>query len=100
MTTSWGKNVSVTPYKFAFSMVLTFGMYVAELFSSINMENTSTKSGDVNQHFGIYKSSCCGLEIVLVKGGVFPLCHKHKLPASWKLVTEIEPPPPPKGKAA
>jgi hypothetical protein len=65
------------------------------------MENTLPKSGDVNQQFGIYKSSCCSSEIVLVKGGVFPLCHKHKLPAHWKLVTEIESPPqPPKGQAA
>jgi hypothetical protein len=65
------------------------------------MEDTAHKSGDVNEQFGIYKSSCCSSEIVLVKGGVFPLCHKHKLPTNWKLVTEIDSPPPsPKSAAA
>ena len=49
------------------------------------------KSGEQNNQFAIYKSTCCGAEIVLVKGALFPLCHKHKLPAGWKLVTLIEP---------
>ncbi|HYR83160.1 MAG TPA: hypothetical protein VE422_03680 [Terriglobia bacterium] len=49
------------------------------------------KSGDQNNQFGIYKSTCCGAEIVLVQGAVFPLCHKHKLPAGWKIVTAIDP---------
>ena len=58
------------------------------------------QSGDVNPLFGIYKSTCCSYEIVLVKGAIFPICHKHKLPATWKLVTRIEPPRSSKGKAA
>jgi len=59
------------------------------------------KSGDVNQQFGIYKSTCCSSEIVLVKGAIFPVCNKHKQPATWKLVTRIDAPPPKgKGKSA
>ena len=59
------------------------------------------KSGEINQVFGIYKNTCCSSEIVLVKGAVFPMCDKHKLPATWKLVTRIDPPrPPSRGKAA
>jgi hypothetical protein len=70
------------------------GKYIASL-------NDVPKSGDKNDQFGIYKSTCCASEIVLVKGAVFPLCHKHKLPAGWKIVTTIEAPQAPqKDKAA
>jgi hypothetical protein len=44
-------------------------------------------SGEINATFGVYKSVCCGAEIVISKGVVFPPCPKHpKLPAIWEPV--------------
>ena len=47
-------------------------------------------TGNKNWQFGIYKTVCCGYEIVLIVRGEFPNCPNHKAPTEWKLVAEIE----------
>src|SRR5689334_5764065 len=46
-------------------------------------------NGEVNQILGIYKTVCCGAEIVIIPGAVFPDCPRHpKLTTIWKFVVE------------
>ena len=46
-------------------------------------------NADVCQKFGLYKSVCCGAEIVLNAGSLFPDCPKHpKLTTIWKPVVD------------
>ena len=33
--------------------------------------------GEKNTSFGVYSTDCCGLEIVISVGSVFPLCPNH-----------------------
>ena len=43
------------------------------------------RNGDINNRFGVYKSLCCGLEIVIAEGVTFPDCPRHlKLTTEWK----------------
>lgn len=47
------------------------------------------KNGEVNTQFGIYRTLCCGQEIVITVGTVFPDCPEHpKLPTEWKPIIE------------
>ena len=47
------------------------------------------KTGQVNEKFGVYKSTCCGYEIVITKGAIFPFCPDHvPLPTIWKLLPD------------
>jgi len=47
------------------------------------------QNGDVNIKFGVYRSVCCGLEIVIGEGVTFPDCPRHlKLTTEWKLMVE------------
>jgi hypothetical protein len=47
----------------------------------------SIPNGLVNTQFGVYKSICCGWEIVLREGETFPDCPKHlRLSTIWKPV--------------
>ncbi len=47
------------------------------------------QNGDINQKFGVYKSVCCGYEIVISEGARFPDCPRHpKLTTKWKLMVE------------
>ena len=46
-------------------------------------------TGNKNFQFGIYQAVCCGYEIVLIDGAVFPDCPDHKRPTEWKLILEI-----------
>jgi hypothetical protein len=41
------------------------------------------KTGERNEQFGMYISDCCGSEIVIAAGAVFPLCPKHCRFATW-----------------
>lgn len=42
-------------------------------------------NGETNKKFGVYKSVCCGCEIVIAEGMEFPDCPKHpKLTTIWK----------------
>jgi len=42
------------------------------------------ENGDRNTFFGVYKNSCCGFEIVISVGSIFPDCPKHpNIPTQW-----------------
>ena len=45
-------------------------------------------NGQVNEKFGVYKSFCCGAEIVITKGAIFPRCPDHPRYTLWKLFPE------------
>ena len=45
-------------------------------------------NGQVNEKFGVYKSFCCGAEIVITKGAIFPRCPDHPRYTLWKLLPE------------
>jgi len=46
-------------------------------------------NGQVNEKFGVYKSLCCGAEIVITKGAIFPKCPDHpRYTTTWKLLPE------------
>jgi len=45
------------------------------------------QNGEKNTGFGVYRSVCCGFEIVITKGATFPDCPNHpKLTTHWKSV--------------
>jgi hypothetical protein len=47
------------------------------------------RNGEKNTTFGVYRSLCCGLEIVISQGSLFPDCPNHlNLPTEWKSVSE------------
>jgi hypothetical protein len=51
-------------------------------------------NGEINEKFGVYKSVCCGYEIVIAEGAEFPDCPKHpKLVTQWKSTVDEEPIP-------
>jgi hypothetical protein len=42
-------------------------------------------NGEVNTKFGVYKTVCCGCEIVIAEGMEFPDCPNHsRLTTIWK----------------
>ena len=48
-------------------------------------------NGDINEAFGVYKSVCCGMEIVIPEGSRFPNCPNHrKLPTERKSTVDEE----------
>ena len=48
-------------------------------------------NGEVNRRFGIYKSACCGAEIVIPEDVTFPNCATHgNLPTEWTNITDAE----------
>ena len=49
------------------------------------------QNSEVNQKFGVYKSVCCGSEIVIGAGTIFPDCPNHpRLTTMWKLLPDSE----------
>jgi hypothetical protein len=46
------------------------------------------ETGEVNQKFGVYKSVCCGYEIVITKGALFPKCPDHPYTTIWELLPD------------
>ena len=45
------------------------------------------QAGQANTQFGVYKNLCCGAEIVITKGAIFPDCPNHlQLTTIWKPV--------------
>jgi len=53
------------------------------------VSQTVPKTGQLNQCFGVYKSVCCGSEIVITKGAIFPFCPDHaRSPTVWKLMPD------------
>ena len=45
-------------------------------------------NGQVNEKFGVYRSLCCGAEIVITKGAIFPRCPDHPRYTLWKLLPD------------
>jgi len=43
----------------------------------VDLKVVVPQNGEANQEFGIYKSVCCGAEIVINIGSMFPDCPKH-----------------------
>lgn len=59
------------------------------------------QNGEVNEKSGVYKSLCCGAEIVINLGSTFPDCPNHrKLTTTWKLASEQRTAPAPEAKKA
>jgi hypothetical protein len=49
------------------------------------------QSGEKNTSFGVYRSDCCGFEIVISIGTAFPDCPKHTdLTTEWTTVIESD----------
>lgn len=45
--------------------------------------------GELNKEFGVYRSLCCGLELPIAGGNLFPDCPNHpNLPTVWKSVSD------------
>ena len=52
------------------------------------------QNGDVNKKFGVYRTLCCGAEVVISAGASFPDCPRHpKLPTKWKAISDDRPIP-------
>ena len=50
-------------------------------------------NGEINSEFGVYKTLCCDVEIVITQDAPFPDCPNHpKLSTIWKLVRPEEKP--------
>jgi hypothetical protein len=44
-------------------------------------------NGEINERFGLYKSLCCGREVIVRQGEPFPDCPNHpRLSTIWKPV--------------
>lgn len=42
------------------------------------------QSGERNRLFGVFASACCGAEIVIGTGAIFPACPEHpQIGTSW-----------------
>ena len=49
------------------------------------------KNGEINKAFGIFKTLCCGAEIVIPENVIFPDCaFHHNLPTEWKNITSTD----------
>jgi hypothetical protein len=50
-------------------------------------EERVPSNGDINKSIGVYRSLCCGREIVIREGATFPDCPNHpRLSTIWKPV--------------
>ena len=50
-----------------------------------------SQSGEKNTSFGVFRSECCGFEIVIRDGSTFPECSKYShLATKWMPVIESE----------
>jgi hypothetical protein len=52
-------------------------MFAAALPHSASRDIKVPIRGEKNKSFGVYSTDCCGLEIVISVGSVFPLCPNH-----------------------
>jgi hypothetical protein len=49
------------------------------------------RTGEINRRFGIFKSVCCGADIVIPEDVTFPNCGKHRsLPTEWMNITYVD----------
>jgi len=45
------------------------------------------RNGEINPKDGLYKNICCGFEVYIPAGNVFPDCQRHaNLPTAWKRI--------------
>ena len=52
----------------------------------LGASETVPQNGEINDGFGAYKSVCCGSEIIITKGAIFPNCPNHpRYTTIWKL---------------
>src|SRR4051812_46059980 len=63
---------------------------VAEVFArQFRQRPRFVSNGEVNTKERIYRSVCCGLQLFVPTGVVFPDCRRHKnLPTVWKGSTD------------
>ena len=53
-------------------------------------EKSMPQNGDISKEFGVFKTVCCGAEIVISKGASFPDCPVHpRLMTEWKPVVDL-----------
>jgi len=53
--------------------------------------NPRRKNGERNTRPGVYKNLCCGVQIVIPDGAIFPDCQNHvNLPTEWKFISEVQ----------
>src|SRR6266516_4202725 len=51
------------------------------------------QTGQVNDRFGVYSNACCGYEVVIREGAIFPYCPNCYSPATWHFAeTEVNQP--------
>src|SRR5262245_22865790 len=51
--------------------------------------NVMPQNGETNQEFGLCKTLCCGNEIIVREGGLFPDCPNHLgLTTIWKAIVD------------
>ena len=63
--------------------------YISNLFGEGLTSRPMPTNGDINKKFGVYKSACCGMEIVIADGAEFPTCPAHpKLTTKWAVLPE------------
>jgi hypothetical protein len=48
-------------------------------------------TGERNALFGVFKSQCCGAEIVIRSGAKFPTCPDHPRIRTFWIAIEVEP---------
>ena len=50
---------------------------------------TVRQNGEINDKLGVYKSVCCGFEIIITKGASFPNCLDHPRDTTiWNLYSD------------
>jgi hypothetical protein len=58
-------------------------------FTPGGLRRTMPMNGEINDRFGVYRSVCCGAEIVISDGVTFPDCPRHEhLSTVWRLVND------------
>jgi hypothetical protein len=58
--------------------------------TSASVQKGMPQNGEINTKFGVYKTACCGAEIIIREGAAFPDCRYHpKLTTVWKQI-EVE----------
>lgn len=56
--------------------------------SEDDLVGMKSQTGIRNIEYGVWKSRCCGDEIVLYRGAIFPMCHRHRgLLTEWILIS-------------
>ena len=66
------------------------GLHIA---TDMREVRTVRQTGQVNDRFGVYSNACCGYEVVIREGAIFPYCPNCYSPATWHFAeTEVNQP--------